>query len=389
MPKARLTAAFCASAACEEGKRKTTYWDELIPGFVLEMRPTGGTYALRFVDQHSVQRQHKIGRLGDITFDQAKQTAKRLRSEVVLGGNPAAEKEKRKAIPTYGELAEQHLKFAESLRSYGSIETMMRVHILPRWKNVRLTDIKPQDVASWLQSKDRTGLKPATVEKIRILFHRSWELAQRWQTPGADRPNPAKGIPRAKFSNARQRFLTAEEAQRLRWAVELSSNKQLKHIVGLLLLTGMRVGELLHARWKDVDLERRSWLIPQSKNGKSRNVPLSQSAIDILKQVPRLKDNPYVLPNLDSGLPFVSIKKAWQTARKLADLEGLRIHDLRHSALSFQVAAGVDLYTISKIAGHADYRSTSRYAHVSNSALIEAVEAGASKLNINWAEASQ
>jgi len=312
--------------------------------------------------------------------------AKRLRSEIVLGGNPAAEKEKRKAVPKYAELAKQHLAFAESLKSYSSIETIMRVHILPRWKNVRLTDIRPQDVASWLQAKDREGLKPATVQKILVLFHRSFELAQRWNIPGAPDRNPAKGMPRPKFSNTRQRVLTAEEAQRLRWAVELSVNKQLKHIVGLLLLTGARVGELLRAEWRHVDLERRSWLIEQSKNGKARNVPLANAAVDILRQIPKVKDCPWVFVNPKTKNRLGSIKHAWQTARDLADLPGLRIHDLRHVAASHLAAANIDLYTISKILGHQDLRSTSRYAHVQNSTMLKAVEAGAAELSFSWAE---
>src|SRR5215213_8574818 len=106
MPKAKLTAAFCASAACEPHKKKVTWWDEQITGFMLEVRPTSKTYALRFIEENGTQRQHKIGRYEDITFDQAQKAARRLRSQVVLGGNPAAERETRKAVPTYGELAE-------------------------------------------------------------------------------------------------------------------------------------------------------------------------------------------------------------------------------------------------------------------------------------------
>lgn len=384
LPVQKLDAGFVQRATCPEGKKKIEYRDTTVTGFCLEVRASGGaTYYLRYFDQSGRQRQFKIGGVNDVRFEKARKRAQELRSEAVLGGDPMAKKAERKAIPTYGELAAQHLAFAKSLKSYSSIETNMRVHILPRWRNVRLSEIRPQEVAAWLHEKDRAGLKPSTVEKIRVLFHRSFELAQRWNIPGAER-NPAKGIPRPKFSNGRQRFLTSEEAQRLRWAVELSPNKQLKHIVGLLLLTGARVGELLKAEWKHVDLERRSWLIPVTKTGKSRNVPLSQAAIDILTQVPKLPGCPYVVPNLETGRPFVSIKKAWQTARDAADLPDLRIHDLRHSAASFLAAAGTDLLTIGKILGHADYRSTARYSHVSNTTLLNAVEAGASKLQVDW-----
>lgn len=182
------------------------------------------------------------------------------------------------------------------------------------------------------------------------MLSRSFELAIHWNLPGVQR-NPVKAIPRPKFSNARERFLTAEEAARLRKAVEGSLNTQLKHIVGLLLLTGVRVSELLHAEWRHVDKERRVWFIPDSKTGKSRHVPLSEAALVIVGQLRTWKDCPYLIPNPETREPFVSIKHARQTARKKAGLPGLRIHDLRHSAASFMINAGVDLFAVGKVWG--------------------------------------
>ncbi len=118
-----------------------------------------------------------------------------------------------------------------------------------------------------------------------MVFSRSFELGRQWCVPGCDN-NPVRAVPRRRFSNARERYLTATEAGRLRVAVEASLNPQLKHIVWLLLLTGARVSELLRAEWRHVDLERRVWLIPTSKTGKPRHVPLSQAAVDISTNCP-------------------------------------------------------------------------------------------------------
>lgn len=91
MPKAKLDHAVSLAATCEAGKKKTDYWDTIVPGFVLECRSTGGkTYYLRYIDQNRRQRQHKIGGFGIITFDQAKKEARRLRAEVELGGETRA-----------------------------------------------------------------------------------------------------------------------------------------------------------------------------------------------------------------------------------------------------------------------------------------------------------
>ncbi len=100
MPKIKLDASTCLTAGCDPGKRKTDYWDTHTAGFVLEVRSTGGkTYYLRYFEANGRQRQHKIGGHADINFDQARKAARRLRSEVVLGGDPAATKEDKKAIP--------------------------------------------------------------------------------------------------------------------------------------------------------------------------------------------------------------------------------------------------------------------------------------------------
>jgi integrase len=388
MPKRKLDAAFCSAATCPEGKKKETYWDNSISGFVLEVRSTGGkTYYLRYFDDAGRQRQHKIAGHADVTFDQAKKVAQRLRSEVVLGGDPAAKKDQKRAVPTYASLAAQHIEHAKTYQKRpDTTESVINRHIVPRFGKLRLDEITQQDVTKWLAEKRDSGLAPATVEKLRVTLGRSFALASCWSVPGGEH-NPVRGISRPKFSNARERFLTPAEAVRLHKAVTESSNPQLKNIVGLLLLTGARRGELLQAKWQDVDVERKAWHIPDSKNGTARYVPLSQAAIDLIKQLPRADDCPWLVPNLETMKPFVSIKRAWDTARTEAGLAGLRLHDLRHAAASFFISGGTDLFTVGKILGHADYKSTMRYSHLANETLLAAVEAGATKLRVNWASA--
>lgn len=385
MPKAKLDHSYCLTAQCAPGRRKTDHWDVAIPGFTLEVRASGGrTFYLRYQDAHGRQRQHKIAGFGDITVERARKEAQRLRSEVVLGGDPAAKKAETKSVPKYAELAAQHLEHVKTYqRSYATTEMYLRVHILPRWGQMRVSEITKAQVAQWLAEKTNEGLALATVEKIRVIFGRSFSLAMEWDVPGVSR-NPTLGIRRPPINNARERFLTPAEAQRLRKAVGESRNTQLPFIVGLLLLTGARVSELLRAEWRHIDLDRKAWLIPTSKTGKSRHVPLSQSAIDILETVPRFADCPYVLPNPATRKPFTEIKHAWQWARKRALLPDLRIHDLRHSAASFMINAGVDLFAVGKVLGHASYQSSSRYSHLANDTLLAAVEAGAAKSQVDW-----
>ena len=149
----------------------------------------------------------------------------------------------------------------------------------------------------------------------------------------------------------------------------------------LLLLTGARVSELLFAKLSDVATDRRVWFIPDSKTGKSRHVPLSGAAIDIIDRLPTYDKCDLLIPNPKTKKPFVSIKHSWDTARTEAKLPGVRIHDLRHSAASFMINAGIDLYAVGRVLGHADHKSTMRYSHLANDTLMAAVEAGAAKMS--------
>ena len=239
MPIVTLNAAFAAAATCPASKRRVDFYSDTQVGFGLECRASGSkSYFQRYHDPNGKHRQVTIAMYGEVTFDQARKMAQKIRSEAVLGGDPAGKKAEKLIIPLYRELAEQHLTHAASYqRSYDSTRRIIHNHVLPRWGKLRLDEIKQQDVTAWLAEKRQSGLAPATVEKIRIMFSRSFELARQWQLFDG---NPVKYVPRVKFNSARERYLTSDEANALRLACECSTNPQLSNVVGLLLLTGAR-----------------------------------------------------------------------------------------------------------------------------------------------------
>lgn len=383
MPKVKLDAHVCLTAKCRPGRKRDDLYDTSTIGFVLECQSSGTkTYVFRYQDQYGKLKQRRIAPYGDITFAEAQKIARKWRAEVIMGGDPAAKKAEKKAVLTYNELADQHLAYVKTYsRNPFNTDSILRVHLRPKWGSKRLDEITTPDVAKWLGELRHSGKAPATVEKIRVTFNRSFELALRWQTPGV-KFNPVRGIQRPKIANARDRFLSSTEAARLLAAADASLNPQLGNIVRLLLLTGARKRELLDAQWEHFDLDRRAWFIPTSKTGKSRYVPLSQAALDVIEKLPRFKRCPWLLPNPETRRPYTDIKHPWETARAAAGLDGLHIHDLRHSAASFMINAGIDLFAVGKVLGHADHQSTMRYAHLANDTLLAAVEAGAAKMNL-------
>lgn len=388
MPKIKLTSSNVALLECEPGKKHTTYWDngETCPGLTLEVRQSGsGTFQLRYRTLQGEQRVHKIAKLGELTFDEVRREARRLKSLVVLGGDPSADKAVIKAVPTYGELAVQHLAHAATYqRSYSRSEQVLRVHLIPKWGKTRLTDITTQGVTAWLAEKAKSGLAPATVEKIRVIMSRSFNLGAKWGVPGSER-NPVKEVPRRVFNNARQRFLSPAEVQRLREAAAGSRNKLFPAFVDLALLTGARRGELLSAEWSNLDLDRQTLLLPMTKNGRSRHLALSKAAVAVIEGMAANKAEGarYLFPSpADPTKHMRSVKHAWQEACRVARLPHTTVHDMRHTAASAMIAAGVDLFAVGKVLGHQNYASTMRYSHLANDKLLAAVDAGAAGLRL-------
>lgn len=385
MPIVSLDAAFVRTTACPDGRRKVDYYDSTITGFVLECRTSGSkTYALRYRDARGIQRQYKIGDTDSLSFDQARRKAEQVRSRVVLGENPAEDRTAKRAVPTIGECFREvylpHLKATR--RNFESDFSFWKIHLLPKFGDRHLDTLLQSDILEASSVMLANGYSKGMANKWIVQLRYFYNVAKRAKVPGAE-SNPAAGI-KQHAVDGRERFLSPEETERLRVAVERSDNPQLKFIVALLLMLGCRKRELLDAHWEHFDLDRRIWNIPLSKSGKSRKVPLSEAAITVLGQVPRFGGCPYVLPNPQTLKPFTGIHYAWDTARKRAKLPDVRIHDLRHSYASNLLNAGQSLFVVSKALGHSSIRMSERYAHVANDALLAAADAAAGAIGKGW-----
>ena len=387
MPNVNLDATFVRSAVCPPGKGKIDYYDNSITGFILEVRSTGGaTFHLRYRDPHGKQRQHKIGDAKSISFDKARIAAQKLRSRVVLGESPIEEKKLRRSIPTIAELYKDtylpHLQ--NTRRNMTSDLSFWKIHLLPRFGHKHLDELTQQDVIYAQQSMRKDGYADGTANKWIVQIRYMYNVAKKLKIPGAEF-NPGADIKQITVEG-RERFLSSDETERLRIAVEESENPQLKYIVALLLLLGCRKRELLDSKWEQFDLERRSWRIPLSKSGKARHVPLSSAVVGFLAQLPRWNGCHYVVPNPKTLKPFTGIHVSWNTARKRAGLADVRMHDLRHTFASNLVNAGHSLFVVSKALGHATTQMSERYAHLSNETMLAAADAAANAVGTIWTQ---
>jgi integrase len=269
-------------------------------------------------------------------------------------------------------------------KSWDSDDSYLRNHLLPKFGALHLDEIKQEAVISWHHGmRDKYAL--ATCNRMVILMRYMYNLAKKWKIPGAD-TNPTAGVALYECNNGRERFLTIEETQKLRAALEDSENTQLRYIVPLLLLTGCRKRELMDSKWECFDIERRTWRIPTTKAGKARHVPLSAAVLSVLSQVPRLDGCPYVVPNPKTRQPYVSIFCSWNTARKAAGLPEVRMHDLRHSMASNMVNSGRSIYEVAKVLGHTQLKTSQRYSHLNQETLLAAVDASANAAGSGWGQ---
>ena len=131
----------------------------------------------------------------------------------------------------------------------------------------------------------------------------------------------------------------------------------------LLILTGCRLGEIMTLRWEHVDIAGKALRLPDSKTG-AKVVHLGQPAIDVLKNIARLQDNPWVIVGALPGSRLSDLQPFWQRVRARAGLKDVRIHDLRHTFASTAVASGQGLPMIGKLLGHTQVQTTARYAHL-------------------------
>jgi integrase len=306
----------------------------------------------------------------------------------VLGENPADEKKAKRTIPTIAELYRDtylpHLQ--KTRRNMGSDLSFWKCHLLPKFGDRHLEELSRQDVIDAQMEMRAAGYAAGTSNKFIVQLRYMYNVAKKFNVPGAE-INPAAEVEQYRVEG-RERFLSVEETEKLRVAVERSENTQLKYIVGLLLMLACRKRELLDARWDQFDIGRRTWRIPLAKSGKARHVPLSSSTIAFLEKLPRWEGCPYVVPNPHTMKPFTGINESWKTALRRANVS-CRLHDLRHTAASNMAGAGVPLLVISRVLGHSSIMQTQVYSHLADDALQAGVDAAANAMGSAWTEAKQ
>ena len=358
--------------------KDTVVWDRDLPGFGVRVYPSGRKVYVVQSRFGGKSRRATIGRHGDITPEQARKAAVKLIVRI-KAGEPLVEPEPQ-APPTVCDLAARYLREyvamhckPNTVRHYGQ---MVRNHIVPALADLRVSEVQRKHILQFQYGlRDMPTVANRTVDILVKMFN----LAELWEMRPPGR-NPCKSVRRYKVNPRKERFLTPGELARLGRTLDNAPTERLasRHTaaaIRLLVLTGCRRNEVLGLAWSDLDFEAGEMRLGDSKTG-ARVVPLPPAAIEVLKDLPRTASNPWVFPGWKKGTHQVNINDAWERVRERAGLQGVRLHDLRHTFASRALAIGEGLPMIGKLLGHRQVNTTARYAHLAR----ESIQASTAKV---------
>lgn len=394
-------------------------YDSDVLGFAAQRQRDSVSYVVRYRTTTGRQRWHTVGRHGSPwTPDMARDEARRILGDVAKGLDPAGDKQERRKAATVAELCDDYWKAVETGRhltrtgkpkkpsTMATDRGRINAHIKPVLGRMLVTALTRQDIQAFMHAvADGKTAKREKTEKKRGLQNvrggrgtatRTVSLLGSILTFAVERgiraDNPVRGV-RTFAENKRERRLSDDEyaalGNALKKATEppprktpLPPGKEAKGMwapalaaIRFLALTGWRSGEAINLKWTEVDLERRTAVLGDTKTGKSMR-PLSHAACDVLRSLPRVGDSELVFPASRGDGAMSGFISFWQRVAKLAGFTSEIIpHTLRHSFASLAADLGYSEFTIGALIGHKGQSITARYVHSADAVLLAAADA--------------
>lgn len=310
----------------------------------------------------------------------AKKWVQNVESDIREGRHFKTNEAKRHSL---GEMIDRYLRDVLPQKS----EVMQRDQYrhLQWWKeqlgHESLADVNPIRISECRDQllRDPGGRKKkrssATVVRYMAALSHAFSVAvKEW---GWIDDSPMRKVSKPKEPRGRVRYLDDDERERLLVACKESNNLSLYPIVVLALSTGARKSEILNLEWGDIDLNRDVpvAILHQTKNDERRALPLAGHALELFKDLSRVRrlDTKLLFPDSSGNKP-IKIRTAWEKAMRKADVNDFRFHDLRHSAASYLAMDRASLPEIAEILGHKTLQMVKRYAHLSDQHTASVVE---------------
>jgi integrase len=350
-------------------------WDAKVAGFGIRITAAGAkAFILNYRTRGGRARRFTIGSFPEWTVGAARTEAAELRKQIDRGGDPLGEIQAGRKAPTVSDLCE---RFADEHlpRLKPSTQISYRGHIaseiIPNLGSMKVSDVAFADVDRLHRKISKRGV-PYRANRVMATLSKMFTLAVRWQMRT---DNPCESVEH-NTEHKRRRYLSAAELSRLTTALANLKDQQSANIIRLLLLTGARRGEVLAARWADIDLATGTWSKPGSstKQKTEHSVPLGAGARALLAGLrAQAPADEWVFPAPRGG-HRKDVKDSWETLRRTGNLKDARTHDLRHTFASVLASGGQSLPVIGALLGHSAPATTARYSHLFDDPLRRAIE---------------
>ena len=319
----------------------------------------------------------KIGDTDCIPLTEARTIASSFRGMIARGLDPLNDRLKSKTTPLFRDFIEESfIPWAKAhKKSWKDDERMFAVDWVQTFGKIQLKDISRRSIQdNIMRIKKRTS--GATSNRHLSLISKMFSLAIDLEVYEGE--NPCSRLKKFQESTGMERFLSKDEIKRMLGVLDEFKGNVSALLIRFLLFTGLRRGEVLQLLWDDTDqdLQKVHIRMGNAKNNKSRFVELNSLAQAVLRELQDIKveGNPYIFPGAIKGTHLTNPNKTFMAVKRKADLGNLRVHDLRHSFASLSLAGGASLFEVQKMLGHADHKTTQRYAHVSEVAIKNATE---------------
>lgn len=314
-------------------------------------------------------RGHRINRIVYGDRRRAEDEAIRIKAEILAGRFvPVKEKGKHREDGSFSAQADEFLKsYSKQRKKSWPRDEISIENLKDFFGGMTLADITSRDVERYMAKrsadqdkrvkqpgKETPTISHSTINRELACLKTMLEKAVEW---GKLKENSAKKVKKFREEKKSERILTADEKEKLM----AEASPELRPILTIALNTGMRKGEILNLRWSDVDLVKGYILISRTKSGEPRKVPMNHHVLGVLGGMKQRGE--YVFEGERSGAPITDVKTSFCGACRRSKVKGLRFHDLRHTAATMMVEAGIDLVTVSRILGHSSIQMTMRYAH--------------------------
>jgi len=349
-----------------------SFWNSEIKGFGVIVLPSGrATYCIQYRNEDRVLKRFKLGVHTQMTTEEARVLAKKHVGRIVHGADPSSQKKKERALPTMEDLANDYIERHGIHKRPGSLKEdllFLKNYILPELKKQKVAHVTRRSIET-LHLK--LGKTPYHSNRLLALLSKMFSCAISW---GWCSDNPVKGIQKY-HEEKRDRWLEDDELRRFWGALERYPTHLSALFFKLLLLTGARKGEVLSATWDQFELQKGVWIKPAhlTKQKRKEYLPLSEEALECLDFLKNLTGNSeHLFPGRFPGAPLKNVEFFWKHILREADIQNLRIHDLRHTYASHLVSEGLSLSIVGKLLGHTQAATTQRYAHLADHALRDA-----------------